>query len=82
MTREQVKIWMKTGREIEWEYKGKQYSLCPFLTANKEKWVSFCEFNEENLDAKDVDTLWNLTYKGISVKEIFESVSENSVDVF
>lgn len=82
MTKAQVKQWMQNGREIEFVYNGKHYSLCPFLTEKKEKWISFCEFYQETLDVPNVETLWNETYKNIKVSLIFESVLVSEVDIF
>lgn len=82
MTQEQVKQWMQTGREIEFVYNEKRYSLCPFLTDKKEKWISFCEFYQETLEVSSVEILWDKTYKDIKVSSIFESVPTAKVDVF
>lgn len=82
MTKERVEEWMKSGREIEFVYKGKQYSLSPFVTGSNERWVSFCEYYQHNLDAKSVDDLWCQTYNGVKVSDILYSVPESEVDIY
>lgn len=66
MTKEQLIEWVRTGREIEIEYKGKQYSIT-YYSDDREAFISFCEFYQETLDCKDVETLWNSIYKGMNV---------------
>lgn len=80
MTKEQLKHLVETGREIEFDYKGKQYSITYYLD-NREDYISFCEFYKETLDVKDVDTLWNSTYKNMNVGEILSSLAEKDMDI-
>lgn len=80
MTKEQLRLLVETGREIEFDYMGKQYSIT-YYSDNREDYISFCEFYEETLDVKDVDALWNSTYKNMNVGEMLSSLTEKDMDV-
>lgn len=80
MTKEQLKDWVNTGREIEFDYKDKRYSIT-YYGDNRVNYISFCEFYEETLDVADVETLWISTYKGMDVGKILSSITENEMDL-
>lgn len=80
MTKQQLKSLVEAGREIEFDYKGKQYSIT-YYSDDREDYISFCEFYKETLDVKDVETLWNSTYMDMNVGEILSSLTEKDVDI-
>ena len=81
MTKEQLFEWVDTGRELEFNYKGKDYSIT-YFRKNRKICISFCEFYKETLDIATVDELWNSTYKGIKLSDMLSSIPEDKVDVF
>lgn len=81
MTKEILNELIATGREIEFDYKGKQYSIT-YYNDNRKKYISFCEFYKETLDVSNVDELWNSTYKNISVKDMILSINEDDYSVY
>ena len=81
MTKEQLFEWADTGRELEFNYKGKDYSIT-YFRKNRKICISFCEFYKETLDVATVDELWNSTYKGIKLSDMLSSIPEDKVDVF
>ena len=81
MTKEQLFEWVDTGRELEFNYKGKDYSII-YFRKNRKIYISFCEFYKETLDVATVDELWNSTYKGIKLSDMLSSIPEDKVDVF
>lgn len=81
MTKEQLFEWVDTGRELEFNYKGKDYSIT-YFRKNRKICISFCEFYKETLDVATVDELWNSTYKGIKLSDMLSSIPEDKVDVF
>ena len=81
MTKEQLFKWVDTGRELEFNYKGKDYSIT-YFRKNRKICISFCEFYKETLDVATVDELWNSTYKGIKLSDMLSSIPEDKVDVF
>ena len=56
MTVEELRDYVSCGREIEFEFKGKRYSIT-YFEQNKKTWISFCEFYQEPTDVKTVDEL-------------------------
>lgn len=81
MTKEQLFKWVDTGRELEFNYKGKDYSIT-YFRKNRKICISFCEFYKETLDVATVEELWNSTYKGIKLSDMLSSIPEDKVDVF
>jgi hypothetical protein len=81
MTKEILNELVTTGREIEFDYKGKQYSIT-YYNDNRKKYISFCGFYKETLDVSSVDELWNSTYKNISVKDMILSINEDDYSVY
>lgn len=81
MTKEILNELIATGREIEFDYKGKKYSII-YFKENNEKIISFCEYYKDTLDVRSADELWNSTYNNISIEEMLSSLSEDEYSVF
>ena len=81
MTKEQLFEWVDTGRELEFNYKGKDYSIT-YFRKNRKICISFCEFYKETLDIATVDELWISTYKGIKLSDMLSSIPEDDVYVY
>lgn len=81
MTKEQLFEWVDTGRELEFNYKGKDYSII-YFRKNRKIYISFCEFYKETLDVATADELWNSTYKGIKLSDMLSSIPEDDVYVY
>lgn len=81
MTKEQLFEWVDTGRELEFNYKGKDYSII-YFRKNRKIYISFCEFYKETLDVATVDELWNSTYKGIKLSDMLSSIPKDDVYVY
>lgn len=81
MDKKTLQEWIRTGREIEFEVNGVNYSLTNFMEGN-EVYLSFCEFYKETLDVKDFDTLWNSTYKGMKFSDLWESVRYDDITLY
>ena len=81
MTKEQLFEWVDTGRELEFNYKGKDYSII-YFRKNRKIYISFCEFYKETLDVATVEELWNSTYKGIKLSDMLSSIPEDDVYVY
>lgn len=79
MTKQELINFAKEYFEIELNYKDKQYSLT-YYDDNRKDYISFCEFDKDVLDVSSIDELWNLSYKGIPIKEIFLPLKGEGVD--
>jgi len=81
MTIEVLKKWVRTGRELEFNYKGKDYSIT-YYNDDRKDFISFCEAYDETVDVATVDELWNSTYKGIKLSDMLSSIPEDDVYVY
>lgn len=76
-----LKEWVRTGRELEFNYKGKDYSIT-YYNDDRKDFISFCEAYDETVDVATVDELWNSTYKGIKLSDMLSSIPEDDVYVY
>ena len=81
MTIDVLKKWVRTGRELEFSYKGKDYSIT-YYNDDRKDFISFCEAYDETVDVATVDELWNSTYKGIKLSDMISSIPEDDVYVY
>ena len=81
MTIDILKKWVRTGRELEFNYKGKDYSIT-YYNDDRKDFISFCEAYDETVDVTTVDELWNSTYKGIKLSDMLSSIPEDDVYVY
>ncbi|MBR2533354.1 MAG: hypothetical protein IKE50_01050 [Erysipelotrichaceae bacterium] len=81
MTIEELEQLVKTGREIEFSFKDKRYSITYGFIEN-EYVISFCEFYKETTEVKDFNSLLKVSRNGTTVKEMIESVSDKDIEIF
>ena len=80
MTKQQLAEWAETGRELEFEYHGRKYSIT-YYNDGRKNYISFCEYYQEPLDVPDVKTLWGSSYNGIELSKMLSVIPEDEVDV-
>ena len=78
MTKDYLRECVNSGFEIEFDYKGKQFSITYFRD-NGERCISFCEYYQEPVDVKTFDELLNIEYKGERLSDIWESLTEDDI---
>ena len=66
------------GREIEFIYEGKRYSIT-YSPEGAEDYISFCEYCQEPTDVKTADELMAVMCNGMSVLQMLESLSEENI---
>lgn len=81
MTNEELKRLVDTGREIEFIYKGKKYSIT-YYGYSRKKYISFCEFYKEPVDVDSVDNLLKIKLNNICLKEMIESLNDNEIWIY
>lgn len=81
MTIEELKQLVETGREIEFSYRNKRYSITYGLIENQYV-ISFCEFYKETTEVKDFERLLDISRDGVTVKEMIESINDKNIEVF
>lgn len=78
MNKEQLIEYVECGREIEFKYKGKMYSIT-YSPDGVEDYISFCEFYKETSDVKTVEELTKVEREGVTVLQMLESLTEDDV---
>ena len=73
--------WIATGREIEFTYMEKEYSVTYFKRDNGDYGISFCEYNCEPIHYNDEeDFIANARIGDVLLADIWEAVTD--VDVY
>ncbi|MCR5517229.1 MAG: hypothetical protein K6F17_01490 [Lachnospiraceae bacterium] len=72
---------VESGREVEFEYDGKKYSIT-YGTVDDVEVISFCEFYKESTEVTTVDELLKVKRDGVSVEEMLLSLSEDDIWIF
>ncbi|MCQ2551106.1 MAG: hypothetical protein MJ146_02790 [Clostridia bacterium] len=73
--------YIKHGREIEFKYNNKMYSIT-YYPDGSEYSISFCEFYKDPIDVKTIDELININVHGKTVVQILESLSEANIWIY
>lgn len=81
MKRKKIEELINTGREIEFLYNNKKYSIT-YYGDNRSNYISFCEFNKEPIDVSSIDKLLDLTLDGSRLEEIFSNLPNESVEIY
>lgn len=81
MTKQEIVELVNSGREIEFVYDQKKYSIT-YGVVNGVKVISFCEFYKESTEVETVDELLKLKRYGVSVEEMFLSVTADNIWIF
>ena len=73
--------YINNGREIEFEYGGKRFSITYGEVRGRDV-ISFCEFYKESIEVDTVDELFNIPIYGKKLSDIWESLTEENVWIF
>ena len=83
MRAECIDLLVSTGREIEFEYNNKRYSVTYYRDReNNKRMISFCEFYQEPTDVKTVDELLAIKIDGITLEDVFSKLPDDAFDIF
>ena len=69
------------GREIEFDYDGKRYSITYGIIDGREV-ISFCEFYKETTEVITFDELLNISRDGVTLRDMWGKLTENDVWIF
>ena len=73
--------YINCGRELEFLFNGKKYSIT-YGKINGEHVISFCEFFKETTEVTSAEALLNVKREGISVLEMWESLSADDLWIY
>ena len=80
MKKEDLKEYIEIGDEIEFVFEGKRYSITYYDKEINKDYISFCEFYKTPVDVSNFEDLCNITYNGVKVIDMWESISEEYGD--
>ena len=81
MSREELEQLINDGREIEFEFKGKEYSIT-YYNDNRKKCISFCEFNKNPTDVATIDELLNIKIGDFNLELVFLIIPNSSITIY
>lgn len=81
MTKDLLIDYVFHGREIEFKYNGKMYSITYGIVDGKDV-ISFCEFYQDTTEVTTVDELLTVSRYGITVLQMWSSLTENDIWVY
>lgn len=81
MKLECVELLTQAGREIEFIYKRKRYSITYFYE-NEKRYISFCEFYCEPIDVESVRELLKINIKNRTLEEILSTLKDTAIDIY
>lgn len=81
MTKEELYKLIEEGREIEFNYDNKCFSITYGETSGKDV-ISFCEFYMESTEVIDFDSLLKIKRYGKTVEGMLLSCSESDIYIY
>lgn len=81
MTKQELFNYIEQGREIEFVYQNKKYSITYGVINGKEV-ISFCEFYQETNEVETAEELINVTRDSVSVLQMLESITEEDIWIY
>ncbi|MBR4395678.1 MAG: hypothetical protein IKT01_04745 [Eubacteriaceae bacterium] len=81
MNKDLLKDYVDCGREIEFKFNNKMYSIT-YGIIDDEEVISFCEFYKETTEVKTFNELIEVTRDGVTVLQMWESLTEEDVWIY
>ena len=81
MNLDQLREYVSEGREIEFKFNGKKYSITYGVIDDKDV-ISFCEFYQETTEVETVDELIKVERDGVTVLHMLESITEEDIWIY
>ncbi len=81
MKRKILEDLVEHGREIEFTYSGKRFSIT-YYESNGKPVISFCEFYKEITDVDTFSELCDIKRYGVKVIDMLKSISDEDIDIY
>ena len=81
MNLDQLREYVSEGREIEFKFNGKKYSIT-YGVIDCKNVISFCEFYQETTEVETVDELIKVERDGVTVLHMLESITEEDIWIY
>lgn len=81
MNLDELKELVETGREIEFIYDEKRFSITYGEVYGIDV-ISFCEFYQESTEVKDFESLLKISRYGKTVSEMILNANEDEIEIY
>ena len=81
MTKNTLLDYLTCGREIEFKFNDKMYSITQGVLDGKHV-LSFCEFNQETTEVENPEDVLAIERNGVSVLTMIESISDDDIWIY
>jgi hypothetical protein len=81
MKAECIESLIACNREIEFTYKGCQYSIT-YYNDKRENYISVCLANQEPVDVRNSNEVLNLSIGGVKLEKIFADLPDSAFNIY
>lgn len=81
MSKEELIELVNSGRELEFVFDKKRFSITYGIIDNKEL-ISFCEFYKVSTEVDSVEELLKIERYGVAVETMIASIDKNDIWIF
>ena len=81
MSKEELIELVNSGRELEFVFDKKRFSITYGIIDNKER-ISFCEFYKVSTEVDSVEELLKIERYGVAVETMIASIDKNDIWIF
>ena len=81
MSRDELLDYLDSGREIEFKWNGKMYSIT-YGRINGRRVISFCEFYKESTEVETPDELLKVERNNTTVLDMLQALTEDDIWIY
>lgn len=81
MKRECIEELIKARREIEFEFRGKRYSIT-YSNEDCERPISVCEYYKQPIDVRNANEVLRLKIGPYTLERIFAALPDSAFDIY
>ena len=81
MKRECIEALIDTNREIEFDYRGRRYSIT-YYDDKRKNYISFCEFYKTPIDVATAEQLLKIRIGSRTLEDIFKKLPDLAFDIY
>ncbi len=81
MTKEKLLEYLNCGREIEFKFNNKMFSITQGILDSKHVF-SFCEFDKETTEVEKPEDVLEIVQDGVTVISMIQSISDSDIWIY
>ena len=81
MKRECLELLINDGREIEFTYHGRRYSIT-YYNDDRKKYISICRFYHKTVDVSTAAEALRVKIGKYTIEQIFASLPDSAIDIY